>query len=247
MQDLMADFALVVVAGGSGTRMGVSVKKAFLELAGEALLVHTCRAFRDIAGITEIVVVLPGPELEALTGGDAHHVALSGLPPGAPEPVPALRECGVTSLVRGGKRRQDSVLNGLKMCAAEYVMIHDGARPFVSPDEVAQLMRAVPEIGAAILAHPVRDTLKQVEHGEITGTVDRSALWSAQTPQAFRRADLLRAFERHNDSDVTDDAAMAALDGITCAVVHGSALNFKVTTPEDLLLAEALLKMRREA
>jgi 2-C-methyl-D-erythritol 4-phosphate cytidylyltransferase len=240
----MSDFALVTVAGGSGTRMGSSVKKAFIELAGEAMLVHTCRAFQGIPGIAEMVVVLPGPELEALAGADAPVIEMADLPADAPEPVPALRGCGVARLVRGGKRRQDSVLNGLRACSAEYVLIHDGARPFVERDEVQRLMRATPETGAAILAHPVRDTLKRVEHGEITGTVDRSALWGAQTPQAFRLGPLLEAFERHNTEDVTDDAAMAALAGIACTVVSGSALNFKVTTPEDLLLAEALLRAR---
>jgi len=242
----MNEFALVIVAGGSGSRMGADVKKAFIELAGEAMLLHTCRAFADVAEISERVVVLPAAEMQALTNSDAEIANVADLPDSAPDPVPGLKACGVTHLVVGGRRRQDSVLNGIKACSTEYVMIHDGARPFVSADELKALTRAVRETGAAILAHPVRDTLKQVEHGEITGTVDRAALWGAQTPQAFRREALLAAFDAHNDQDVTDDAAMAALAGIPCTVVQGSALNFKITTPEDLELAEALIAARHQ-
>jgi 2-C-methyl-D-erythritol 4-phosphate cytidylyltransferase len=241
----MFDFSAVIVAGGSGTRMKHSTRKALIEIAGAPLVVHAARAFSELSGVAEVIVVLPASELASLAQG-ATDVMAADLPHDAPAPIPQLRSAGVSRLVAGGARRQDSVLNGLRACDAEvpYVMIHDAARPFVTRDELMALMARARQSGAAILAHPVRDTLKQVAGDVIEGTVDRSCLWSAQTPQAFRRQPLMQAFERHSSRDVTDDAAMAALGGLTCVVVPGSAANFKITTPEDLELAEALLALR---
>jgi 2-C-methyl-D-erythritol 4-phosphate cytidylyltransferase len=241
----MNDFSVIIVAGGSGSRMGLATKKALIEVAGAPLVVHSARAFTQVPGIGEIIVLLPADVMQAIAGDEAN-VAVADLPPDAPSPVPGLRAAGVARLVVGGPRRQDSVLNGLWACDSKlpYVMIHDAARPFVTEPDLVALMDKTRATGATILAHPVRDTIKQVDGEVITGTVDRSTLWSAQTPQAFRREQLMKAFQRFNSRNVTDDAAMAALAGIDCAVVHGGAANFKVTTPEDLELAEALLAMR---
>lgn len=242
-------FALVVVAGGSGSRMQSKTKKAFLEIAGEPILLHTLRAFRAEPAIRERLVVLPAAELADLAGSKAPVVRLMPVPKGAAPLVHQMAALGVTVLAAGGARRQDSVRNGLLALPAniEFVMIHDAARPFVSPEDLLAVMHRTREAGAAMLAHPVRDTLKRVGPGQnITETVSREGLWAAQTPQCGRLRDLLRAFERHGATDVTDDAAMLALDGIATVAVQGSANNFKITTPEDLLLAEALLARRQQ-
>lgn len=240
----MNDFSVVIVAGGSGSRMQAPTKKALLEIAGAPLVVHSARAFSGVPGVAEVIVVLPADEMGRLAGAKPH-VGIMDVPD-APIVIHQLAAVGVTRLAAGGRRRQDSVLNGLQACDKRlpFAMIHDAARPFVTAAELTRLMQKTRETGAAILAHPVRDTLKRVEGETITANVERANLWGAQTPQAFRREDLLKAFARFNAQDVTDDAAMAALAGIVCAVVQGNASNFKITTPEDVEVAEALLALR---
>lgn len=245
----MADFSLIIVAGGSGSRMQADRKKAFIELADLPLVVHTAAAFHGLAEIGDVVVVLPAAELKLLTGSDAAF-DMRHADANAHVTVLQLKDAGVKRLVVGGARRQDSVLNGLQAVSdkLEYVMIHDAARPFVSHEDLKKLMARTRETGAAILAHPVRDTLKRVEaSGRISETVSRAGLWGAQTPQAFRRKELLAAFKKHNAENVTDDAEIYALAGGKCEAVQGSALNFKITTPEDLQLAEALIALRAAA
>ena len=242
----MVDFSLVIVAGGSGSRMQADRKKAFIELADEPLLLHTARAFQDVKDIGEAVVVLPKAELAELTGEEASF-DLEKVDINSHPLLHQLKDVGVKRLVVGGARRQDSVLNGLWATneELEFVLVHDAARPFVSPDDLASLMDTTRKSGAALLAHPVRDTLKRVEFDKsISGTVSRAGLWAAQTPQAFRRKELLKAFEKHNKTDVTDDAEIYALNGGKCQVVLGSAMNFKITTPEDLEMANSLLALR---
>ena len=235
---------MIIVAGGSGSRMKAARKKAFLEIAGTPLLEHTVRAFAGIEGIARTIIVLPAEELRQLTGSDEASVDLTDLQADARPFAHRLRELGVARLVVGGARRQDSVLNGLWATEEdhEFVLVHDGARPLVQADDVRALMRKTRETGAAILAAPVLDTLKRAtEDGMIGETIERRGLWRAQTPQAFRRAVLREAFSKHNAQDATDDAALCARVGQACAIVEGSALNFKITTPEDLELAELLL------
>ena len=240
----MDDFSVIIVAGGSGSRMQSTTKKALLDIAGAPLVVHSARAFMGVAGIGEVIVALPADEMDRIAKGRANAAIADLTDP--PVFVHTLKTVGVTRLVVGGRRRQDSVLNGLWACDArlQYVMVHDAARPFVTSHEITALMAKTRETGAAILAHPVRDSLKQVEGELVKGSVERGHLWGAQTPQAFRREDLMKAFQKHNAQDVTDDAAMAALAGMRCSVVPASAANFKITTPEDVEIAEALLAVR---
>lgn len=238
------DFALIIVAGGTGSRLAQPQKKAFVELAGAPLLQHTLRAFSNLPGLAETVIVMPGEELKVHTGHDTR-AETARLPKHATEFARALGGLGATRFVVGGRRRQDSVLNGLWATSElPFVMVHDAARPFVTQDELLRLMAATRKHGAAILAHPMRDTIKRVKDGAITETVSRADLWAAQTPQAFRREVLLRALQKHNAVDLTDDAAAVALDGTSCQVVAGSAGNFKLTTPEDIEIAESLLALR---
>lgn len=242
----MPDFSLIIVAGGAGTRMGAATPKAFLDLAGQAIVLRAVRAFAGVPGIAEIIVVVPRDEVSRLTGQDAANVpALEIVAGGARESLAKrLLKAGVTRFVAGGKRRQDSVLNGLRAASegCEYVLVHDAARPFVSRENIEALMARTREVGAAILALPVKDTLKRVDAaGRITATVDRAMLWAAQTPQGFRRVRLIKAYEQFGKQDVTDDAALLERTGDPCAVVQGDAANFKITTPDDLALADRMI------
>ena len=146
----MADFSLVIVAGGSGSRMRSATKKAFITLSGVSLLEHTVNAFRGIEGVAETVVVLPGEELAELAGRADSVIDLDTARPGADPLLQALAEAGVTRLARGGERRQDSVRNGLDATSAEIenVLVHDAARPFVPRAGVLELMAKVRETGA---------------------------------------------------------------------------------------------------
>jgi 2-C-methyl-D-erythritol 4-phosphate cytidylyltransferase len=214
--------AAVVVAGGSGTRFGGPVRKQYLEVGGTPVLLRAILPFLHHPRIASVVVVLPAEDV-------AH--------------PPAWLALDVT-VVAGGAERGDSVLNGLLAVPGDVdrVLIHDGARPFVSTEIIDRVLDAE---GAAIAAVPVTDTIQQVDaDGVIQSTPDRSALWQAQTPQGFPRAALLDACRRARADGLvlTDDAAVYARYAGPVRVVMGSPRNLKVTRPEDLPLAEALAR-----
>jgi 2-C-methyl-D-erythritol 4-phosphate cytidylyltransferase len=215
--------AAVIVAGGSGRRMGGAVRKQYQEVGGAPVLLRAVMPFVDHPGIGCVVVVLPPEDL------DAPPSWLAGLP---------------VVLVAGGAERGDSVWNGLLATPddAPAVLVHDGARPFVTAAMISRVLDACAE-GGAIAAVQVTDTVKEVgSDGIIRGTPDRERLWRAQTPQGFPRAALLRAYERARADGVaaTDDAAIFERYEGPVRVVAGSERNIKVTRPTDLLLAEAL-------
>lgn len=217
--------AAVVVAGGSGQRVGGAVRKQYLEVAGEPILLRAVRPFLVHPGIGSVVVVLP--------------------PEDAANPPAWLVETGVR-VVPGGEERGDSVRNGLLATPddAPVVLVHDGARPFVSAEVIGRVLEAARE-GAAIAAVPVSDTIKEVgPDGTVRSTPDRSRLRGAQTPQGFPRALLLDVHARAGAEGfrATDDAALCERFGVPVRVVEGAAENFKVTRPVDLVLAEALAR-----
>jgi 2-C-methyl-D-erythritol 4-phosphate cytidylyltransferase len=148
----------------------------------------------------------------------------------------------VAAIVEGGARRRDSVLCGLNALGdVEWVSVHDGARPLVTPELIERGLEEARETGAACCAVPASDTLKEAERGYVLRTLDRSRLWLAQTPQTFRRQVLFAAHQASND-DATDDAAMVEATGVKVRLYAGSPRNVKVTTSDDLALVEALLK-----
>lgn len=151
----------------------------------------------------------------------------------------------VVGVTAGGARRQDSVLSGMKLLLdCDIFMIHDGARPFVNGDMIARSLEALSETGAATAAVPVKDTIKIVGSDMLViSTPERSALWAAQTPQVFESRLLLKAHERISD-DATDDAGMVEALGVAVKLFMGSYENIKVTTPEDVALAEAIYAAR---
>ncbi len=213
----------IVVAGGSGRRMGGAVRKQYLEVGGVPVLQRAITPFIGHPRIGSVVVVLPPEDVEAPPGW------LAGLP---------------VTIVAGGAERGDSVWNGLLATSedAPMVLVHDGARPFVTAEIIDRVLDGCAE-GGAIAAVQVTDTIKEVgPGGVILATPDRSRLWSAQTPQGFPRAALVRAYERAREEGVaaTDDAALFERYCGPVRVVAGSERNLKVTRPADLALAEAL-------
>ena len=210
---------------GSGTRLGASVPKAFVPLGGKPMWRHAAETFASIDSCRAVVLVAPADRVDELRRA-----------------MPAAR------VVAGGARRQDSVRLGLVAipAGADVVAIHDAARPFVTRELILAVVLQAFIAGAAASAAPARDTIKRVKDGLIVETLDRSALWLAQTPQCFR-IDLIRtahAAAEKDGWDVTDDCALLERLGHAVAVVRGDAWNFKITEPEDLDAAEAFLAWR---
>jgi len=222
----------VIVAAGKGERMGTLLPKPFLALAGVPLLIHTVRNLLRSPLITKLIIVVAA-EREAFVQDLLERHGPFSVPIG---------------LVHGGRERQDSVRLGLAALdpACEIVVIHDAARPFIAAEIVDRSVAAAVEVGGALVAIPVKDTLKQVdEDNTVLATVPRQRLWLAQTPQTFRVQLIREAHARALSEGIiaTDDAALLERIGAQVKVVLGDPLNFKITTPDDLRLAEAILQM----
>jgi len=217
----------VIVAAGSGERMG-AIDKLFVSLAGRPLLAHALAAFQQCPDVDRIVLVMAEANLER----GRELVAAHGFDK-------------VAGFCAGGPRRQDSVRLGMEALGeCEWVAVHDGARPLVTPGLIMRTLEAAQETGAAVPAVPLADTIKEAgPEGLVERTLDRSRLWAAQTPQVFRHDLLLRA-HREVTADATDDAAMLEALGLPVKLFPGERTNIKVTTQDDLRLAEALLEAR---
>jgi len=222
----------IVVAGGKGIRFGGNRPKQFLELNGLPIIIHTLRQFEQSRQIEQVVVVLAAPEI-------AHFNSL----------IEKFTLPKISRVVAGGETRSQSVRNGLAAIeTAGIVAVHDAVRPLVRPEEIDLVVTVAAETGAAILAAPVRDTIKRIDGRQISDTLPRTALRRALTPQCFRFEILKRALAQLDDLeaagvDLTDDSLLVEQLGIAVAVVEGSARNIKITTPEDLVVAEALLNI----
>lgn len=215
----------IIVAAGSSTRMGTD--KIWADLDGSPVIAHSIRALGMTPGVTQVIVVAPADR----------HRAIRALP------------CGVPILTaEGGARRQDSVANGLAMApTAEWYIVHDGARPLVTPDLAARVLAAAQESGAAVPVTPIVDTVKRVDdRGQVVETLDRASIRAVQTPQAFA-GHLLRTAHESVLTDATDDAAMVEALGAAVQTAEGARENLKITTPEDLEVARAWLRLRSEA
>jgi len=217
----------VLVAAGRGERMGAGRAKAFLPLAGRALLLRAAEAFESAPEVEAIVAVVPADEQRA-----------------ARDLLAPLRK--VTAVVAGGATRQDSVRAGLEALPSAFdgiVLVHDAARALIEPALIASVVRAAAETGAAIPVLPLVDTIKRVRDGAVGETLDRSELAAAQTPQGVRRALLQEALDEaaRKGITVTDEAMAVEHLGRRVAAVVGSPRNLKITTPHDLRWAELLL------
>ncbi|MCF6135849.1 MULTISPECIES: 2-C-methyl-D-erythritol 4-phosphate cytidylyltransferase [Thermoactinomyces] len=221
---------VVVPAAGMGKRMGTREPKQFLTFHGQPILIHTLALFESFPEIDEMVVVADQKEI----GRTQKMIRGAGLQK-------------VTHVVPGGKERQESVYLGLKKISTDWVMVHDAVRPFVSHEAISRLLEEARMHGAAILAVPVKDTVKVVDDaGIVENTPDRKRLWAVQTPQAFRREVLLSAHEHFagRETVATDDSMLVEEMGVDVRVVQGEYTNIKLTTPDDLYLAEAIYQMR---
>lgn len=220
----------IIVAAGKGTRMGANVDKLWLEVAGQPVVAHTWKKFNDAHCIDEIILVVRDglqPEFNQLAAQNHFHKPFR--------------------LVVGGQERQDSVWNGLESLNpnSEIVAIQDAARPCTTEELIAATVQAARETGAAVAAQPVTDTIKETKDGQvISRTVDRSKLWSVQTPQTFQVDVIRRAISmaRAQDLVLTDDTAACELIGQPVRLVKSNAPNPKVTVPADLPFVESLLK-----
>jgi 2-C-methyl-D-erythritol 4-phosphate cytidylyltransferase len=217
----------VIVAAGRGVRFGAA-DKTLVPLLGRPVLTYSLDSAESSTSIDAVVVVAGHHTIDAVAD-----LTASG------------QWSKVVTTVTGGERRQDSVAAGLAAVpqATEFVAVHDAARPLVPPSLFDECIAAACSRGAAIAATPVADTLKRVEAGLIVQTVSRASLWAAQTPQAFRLDLLRRAFVSAAEQglDVTDEASLLEALGLQVAVVPSSLANLKITRPEDLAIAEALL------
>lgn len=218
----------VFPAAGRGTRMGAGLNKVFLDLAGAPILTRSLLAFSRVAAVDSLVIVTAADEVAPLE-----------------KVLSRVSELKPWRVVEGGSERQYSVYRGLLAVPEEsdIVLVHDAARPLITGEVITAVIDAAREHGAAIAAVPAKNTIKVVEDGFVQSTPERSRLYEVQTPQGFQKDLLLRAYEKAMDEDYlgTDDASLAERIGATVAVVESTYKNIKITTPEDLQIAKALL------
>lgn len=220
----------VIVAGGKGTRMNSKKSKQFIEIKGKPLIYYTLKAFDNNINIHEIILVLPEEEVEEFKQEVLEKYSFKKL----------------SSIVSGGKERQNSVYNGLKAVnACDIVLIHDGARPFVTEDIINNGIKYAELYGASACGVIPKDTIKvKDEKGFSTLTPDRNTLFAVQTPQCFKYHLILEAHEHimENNLRVTDDTMVIEALGGKVYLYEGDYKNIKITTPEDLILAEKLIR-----
>ncbi|ASS97761.1 MULTISPECIES: 2-C-methyl-D-erythritol 4-phosphate cytidylyltransferase [Geobacillus] len=224
------NYEAIVLAAGRGKRMNAGMNKQFLELGGEPLIVRTLNVFERDERCTRIVLVVNPAERSRFE-----------------QLLARFRIRKVAALTDGGEERQHSVYNGLQALAGEeIVLIHDGARPFVRVHHLHELVNAAVQYGAAIPAVRVKDTIKKANGLFVEQTIDRSSLWAVQTPQAFRLSLIMEAHEAAKQAGYlgTDDASLVERIGKPVKIIEGDYRNIKMTTPEDLLFAEAILASR---
>ncbi|MGA9226917.1 MAG: 2-C-methyl-D-erythritol 4-phosphate cytidylyltransferase [Mesobacillus sp.] len=227
-------YQVIIPAAGQGKRMGAGKNKLLLTLEGVPVLIHTLKVFdSDLECSGIILAIHPDDEAEFKL---------------------LLKEYGihkVSSLVFGGKERQDSVYNGLKVLGSfeGVVLVHDAARPFIKAETIHALVEAASKQGGAIVAVPVKDTIKKAVNSQVIETVERSSLWAVQTPQAFRVSILLEAHNKAVSEQFigTDESSLVERLPHQVAIIEGDYDNIKLTTPEDLYFAEAILRKRKES
>ncbi|MBC8580995.1 MULTISPECIES: 2-C-methyl-D-erythritol 4-phosphate cytidylyltransferase [Zhenhengia] len=226
----MKYISAIVVAGGSGSRMGTSTKKQYLKIKDKEILVYTVECFQNMPEIQEIVVVTGKEDITYVEKLLKDTYKLNK----------------VSYIVAGGKERQDSVYNGIQAAdeKSDYLVIHDGARPLITKEVVRAGLDMAYAHRASIIAVPVKDTIKLVsKDGKVEDTPDRSSLWSVQTPQIFEKELIIHAHEyaKEHGLSVTDDSMLVEAIGVPVYIVEGEYTNIKITTPEDLIIAEKML------
>ena len=215
----------IIVAGGSGQRMKSSVPKQFIELNGKPILMHTLEKFYCAKSSIEIIVVLP----------KSHHNTWTTLCQKHQFTIPH-------QICEGGNTRFQSVKNGLEVCTEEsLIAVHDGVRPLISPDFILNLYKETESKTAVIPVYPVIESIRKVD-GDSSEALDRGQYYSVQTPQCFTSTLLHKAYQQEEQATFTDDASVVEALGEKVHLFEGEANNIKITSPKDLLIAEALLK-----
>ena len=222
--------SVVIVSAGRGSRMKSDINKQFLKIGGKEVIAHTVERFYNNKNIGEIIIVVREDEKEFFQENIINKYGYKNL-----------------KIAFGGKERQDSVYNGLKEVDKNcgIVLIHDGARPFVTNEIIEKSIKCAQKYNCAIVGIPVKDTIKIVnENNDVCNTPDRNTLWSIQTPQVFEYSLIMKAHEKAKDDKYygTDDSMLIEYLGYNVKVVEGSYDNIKITTPEDLKVAEEILR-----
>jgi len=229
---MLKKISAVIVAAGSGTRFNSAVPKQFLKLDEHTVLYHSIQKFLAVSSLSEIIIAVAQQHRESQYLFDS---------------IPKETNTRI-KITSGGARRQDTVYNALQVLQpeTEIVCIHDSVRPFIEPDLIRKTIECCREYDGAIIAVPVVDTLKEVQHQQVVRTLDRQNVWHAQTPQTFQKDAILKAYsqaiEGGWDNTVTDDASLIEKYGGRICIVEGSYLNLKITTSADLEIARMLLK-----
>jgi len=227
-------YRVIIPAAGKGKRMKAGKNKQWILLDDKPVIAHTLTVFQQDEYCEAIILVINEKEKQDFQ-------AL----------IERFSFTKVIELVHGGSERQDSVFNGLQAVtdASPYdiILVHDGARPFVTHDMIRRVAEKAAATGAAVLAVPIKDTLKRADGSDIIETVDRTGLWAAQTPQAFHYQLLYDAnlYAQKHDFTATDDASLVQMYGHTVSIVESDATNMKLTTPEDLIFADLILKWKK--
>ena len=217
----------LITAAGKGQRMQTQTPKQYLPLGGKPILAQTIKVFETCPAVDEIYVIVPAEQMEMVEKDivDKYHFKK------------------VLKVVRGGKMRQQSVWNGLRAIRSEcsIVIVHDGVRPFVTPQMIEQGIKVAAENGAAVTAVRAKDTVKRAIRGKKVQTLPREEIWLAQTPQVFQFSLLMKAYQKANQEEITgtDDAFLVERMGHPVILIEGNYNNVKITTPEDLVFAEA--------
>jgi 2-C-methyl-D-erythritol 4-phosphate cytidylyltransferase len=224
--------AAIVTAAGAGVRMGNHIPKQYLALNGVPILARTLMVFERHPLIDRIVVTVPP--------GDEDLCQLEVIEP--------YRLRKMTEVIAGGVSRQASVYKGLlRLKDSHIISVHDGVRPLIEPSVIKKALQQLNDCDGVVVGVPLKDTVKEVTDGIVRSTPERNSLWAIQTPQVFHFKTLYAAYEKAAADSfyATDDAALVEKYGGKIKVIQGSYTNIKVTTPEDLLVAEVFLKMRR--
>ena len=219
----------LIVAAGKAVRFGGDIPKQYLEVCGRPLLAWTISRFEAAGSVDRIVLAVAEDRLLSAQQDVVEPFGFSK----------------VDKIINGGSTRQESVFKGLHALptTTEVVLIHDGARPLVAPEDIDKLAELAAQNGAAMLAARAKDTVKEVDDGKVVSTLKRELIYLAQTPQAFRYDLILSAHEKYADSGAaTDDAALLERQGKRVLVLEPTGSNLKVTSREDLMMAEAILK-----
>lgn len=220
---------VIIAAGGKGTRIGAGKNKVFLKLIDKEVLYYTISAFENNRNIDDIIVVTSEVDI-----GECESL------------ISRYNFTKIVKVIKGGKTRQESVIKGLRECDGDIVLIHDGARAFVTDSEIDNTLSDCIKYGAAAVGVKCKDTLKISSGGFIKETVDRENTYLIQTPQAFQRKEILSLHEKAfaEGLEATDDCMIAEHYGVKIKISEGSYDNIKLTTPEDMIIGESILKER---